>query len=410
MVYLLLIFCTLAALACDIYIYRRVTSRHKLPRGLKILYIAVAFLVDTMAVVALLRMRTLETVTPGMMRAIMWAIGIFVLQFVPKLVYTVVSLPDYLVGMLRRKPFHIFSWLGVALAVPVAVLILHGLTAGRSQFRVEEVELTFEELPPSFDGLRVVQFSDLHIGTLTGRDRFITELRDRINGLDPDIVIQSGDIVNSQAHELDEYALSVLGGIRARYGVFSVLGNHDLGIYVRDAVKYPPAENIRMLEERHRDLDWTLLRNSSVCIGNGTDTITVSGADYPYDPMLNSSHLSQLPGMDLDATYYGIADSTFNITIAHAPQMWNEILERGVADLTLAGHVHAMQMKFRIFGRTLSPAQWMYDRWSGLYEEDGRYLYINDGLGYVLYPMRIGAKPELTLFVLRSASTKTEPR
>ena len=104
----------------------------------------------------------------------------------------------------------------------------------------------------------------------------------------------------------------------------------------------------------------------------------------------------------MTATYRHVSDSTFNITISHTPQNWDEIRAAGKADLTLSGHVHAMQMKIHLGGKTWSPARWMYPRWSGLYTEDGKYLYINDGMGYVMYPMRIGAYPEITLITLRS--------
>lgn len=410
MVLILIVFSTVAAILADLYIYRRVTARHRLPRGIKILYILIALAIDCMALFALLKLRNAESVSDAEFRKLMWAIALFFLNFFPKLLYSAVSLFDYPLGWMRKKTSHVFSRTGVVLAVVLAANMLYGMTLGRSTLRVETVELEFESLPASFDGLRVVQFSDLHVATLVNRDKFVGRVVDAVNDLSPDIVIQSGDIVNTRADELDETALRILGGIRATYGVYGVLGNHDLGIYVRDAERYPPGDNVARLGELQESIGWHMLRDETAYISNGTDTISVTGVDYPYDPSLNSSHVTTLAGCDVDKAYAGLADSVFNITISHAPQTWNEILARGKASLTVAGHVHAMQIKvpFGDKGRGWSPAKWVYDRWSGLYEQDGRYLYINDGLGYVMFPMRIGTKPELTLFILRSADKTTQ--
>ncbi len=117
--------------------------------------------------------------------------------------------------------------------------------------------------------------------------------------------------------------------------------------------------------------------------------------------MAKERHSSHIPAVGLDEIYASVPDSLFDITIAHIPQLWTPILEKRSADLTLSGHVHAMQMKFPAGERGVSPARLLYPRWSGLYEEDGRALYINDGIGCVLYPMRLGARPEITLVTLK---------
>ena len=104
---------------------------------------------------------------------------------------------------------------------------------------------------------------------------------------------------------------------------------------------------------------------------------------------------------DLSGAYRGVPDSLYNITAVHIPQLWGQIADAGYGDLTLAGHVHSMQIKLRLFGRAFSPAQLLYTRWSGRYDEGGRTLYINDGTGYVVFPMRLGAYPEITLITLR---------
>lgn len=404
MIYLMILLCTVAAVVCDWYIYRRMTARHRLPRAVKILYIAFAFLIDLLVVFSILRMRSLESMTPTMTHAVMWANAIFFLNLIPKLIYTLVSSLDYLRGLFTRRRSRIFGWIGLLVALPVALAMLHGMTLGRSQLRYEQVtyDNTFAKLPRSFDDLKVIVISDMHIGTLINRDRFLERLRDRINGENADIVIHAGDLVNSQACELDPAAIEILRGIRARYGVYAVLGNHDLGIYVRDAEKYPPALTRAELERKHEELGWKLLRNETEYISNGRDSIAITGVDFPYDPSLNSNHVTSVTEVDLEAVYAAVPDSIFNITIAHTPNMWNGIRKIGKADLTVSGHVHSMQIKLQLGGFKWSPAQWVYEHWSGAYMEDGQALYVNDGLGYVMYPMRIGTKPEITGFVFRN--------
>ena len=121
-----------------------------------------------------------------------------------------------------------------------------------------------------------------------------------------------------------------------------------------------------------------------------------------FDPALrHKRHDPDLPPADLSGAYRGVPDSLYNITAVHIPQLWGQIADAGYGALTLAGHVHSMQMKLRLFGRAFSPAQLLYTRWSGRYDEGGRTLYINDGTGYVVFPMRLGAYPEITLITLR---------
>ena len=132
----------------------------------------------------------------------------------------------------------------------------------------------------------------------------------------------------------------------------------------------------------------------------GGDSISLTGLSF--DPALrHMRHDPDLPPADLSGAYRGVPDSLYNITAVHIPQLWGQIADAGYGDLTLAGHVHSMQMKLRLFGRAFSPAQLLYTRWSGRYDEGGRTLYINDGTGYVVFPMRLGAYPEITLITLR---------
>lgn len=294
-----------------------------------------------------------------------------------------------------------FSRVGALFAVGCAVWLVWGAAWGRQALRVNEVEIRTAALPAAFDGFRIVQFSDLHIGTLVRPEREMNRLVDTINALRPDLVVFSGDLVNVRSTELTSDVLAILGRLRAPYGVISTLGNHDVGLYIKDTVALPRAENNRQVIDRQRQIGWRMLLDSTLYLRRGSDSISVTGISF--DPTLQKfRHSFDLPEISLATAYEGMPEGMFNLTVSHLPQLWPNITALGRGNLTLAGHVHSMQIKGHLFGRAFSPAQLMYDRWSGRYDDAaGNTLYINDGIGYVGFPMRLGADPEITLFTLK---------
>lgn len=395
---------SILALVVDRYIYRRVIRRHNFGRVWNVGYVIYALIVDMSVLASLIAYKSAsakESVV--LMQFIMCMIFLFFLNIMPKLVYTFVSLFDYAVRAFTHRRSHLFGRIGTVLALVVAAVMLWGATVGRSSIEVRRVAISSDRLPRSFDGFRIVQFSDTHLGTMIGADAAMKRMVDTINSLNADMVVQSGDLVNITSTELTDHLASTLSKIESRYGVFSVLGNHDLGFYIPETSPVTPAQSVIELSLKQRAMGWNLLINESVHIHNETDSISVSGVNFPAEYKHNG-HDSGMSGVDLKQTYANVNDSTFNILVSHAPQLWNDILQRAGCDLMLAGHVHAMQMKFGIGGWLWSPAMLMYDRWSGLYHENGKHLYINDGMGYVMYPMRIGTRPEVTLIELRSTA------
>ncbi|MDE5851743.1 MAG: metallophosphoesterase, partial [Alistipes sp.] len=201
--------------------------------------------------------------------------------------------------------------------------------------------------------------------------------------------------------ELNDRIAAILRGLQAPFGVISVVGNHDAGVYIKDTVRQSPAESQREVIAWQQRLGWQVLQDTTVYFSRDGERISVSGISF--DPALRKKrHDAELPPAPLDVVYRDVPDSLFNLTAAHLPQLWPQIVESGYGDLTLSGHVHSMQMKIRLFGRAFSPARWLYERWSGLYSDGSHTLYINDGTGYVAYPMRLGAWPEITSITLRS--------
>ena len=331
--------------------------------------------------------------TTRMMSIGMWLFWIWLLLALPRLCY-------YLFRRLRLPR------VGVVLAVMIAGMLIWGATVGRNAVSVSRVEICSAKLPAAFDGFRIVQLSDMHIGTIVDPDRELQRIVDSVQSLRPDLIIFTGDLVNTRSSELDDRIARLLSGLQAPYGVASVIGNHDTGIYIRDTEHYPEAESLQAVIAWQRQLGWDVLEDTTRYLVRGGDSISLSGISF--DPELRQKrHDHHLPPARLAETYRDVPDSLFNITAVHLPQLWNQILETPYGDLTLAGHVHAMQIKLRLFGTAFSPARFLYTRWSGRYdsatvgESGNRTLYINDGTGYVLYPMRLGAWPEVTLITLR---------
>ncbi len=373
----------LGTVAADFLFYRRRMADAS-PRARRLFLIA-ALATDLLPVVPMFLLLLPREHATLWMAVAMWVFFVYLLTVLPRLAYYLFRLFG-----LRRTAF--------AVAAVVAGGLVWGATYGRTTYDVREVTLRCPRLPRGFDCLRIVQFSDLHVGTLVRRDAELRRLTERINALHPDLVVFSGDLVNLHYTELDSTVMRLLYAIEAPLGVWSNIGNHDTGVYVRDTVACPVAENIERLIARQVAMGWRVPDNETVLLRRGGDTITLTGISF--DPALREQRHDRTFDVDLSAAYAGAPSGAFNITLSHLPQLWEPITALGRGDLTLSGHVHAMQMALNLGCVRISPARLLYERWSGLYERDGRYLYINDGIGCVGYPMRLGAWPEITVITL----------
>jgi len=290
------------------------------------------------------------------------------------------------------------SWLSVAggfFAILTFLLIWWGALVGRYRIQVNEVEISVANLPDSFDGYKIVQFSDIHVGTFGSDTAFVKQLVDRINAENGDLIVFTGDIVNRKTDELLPF-VSVFSELEAPDGVISILGNHDYGDYSDWPDSVSKAENMSMLYDLNKKMGWNLLSNSHEYIYNGTDSIAIIGVENVGDPPF------KIYG-SLKNSYPDLHDSVVKILLTHNPAHWSQEVDgsdKNIA-LTLSGHTHAMQME--LFG--VSPAVFRYKTWGGLYnDENNRHqLYVNIGTGTVGLPMRLGATPEITVFTLRKA-------
>lgn len=384
----IVLFLIAAAMAVDFAAYRRLIAPAVKSAACGYAALAAMWFTDLLPLMMSAALASLRDNDTPVMKAAMWTMFAFVVLVPPRTILLAVFLSSRRPGVRAA---------GAAAAAAVAAVFVYSACGWRDMLTVRRVEIRSERLPEAFDGYRIVQFSDLHIGSLVHPLSEMQRLVDTINDLRPDLVVFTGDLVNIRYTELDDAAMRLLGGIGAP--VLSVTGNHDTGVYIKDSVSIPKDENLRLLLERQRRMGWTVLDNETAYIRRGGDSIAVTGLSFDIS-LRNVQHSGGTPDVDIRPAYEGLPAGIFDITLAHIPQMWEIVTQLGTGDLTLSGHVHSMQSKVRLFGRQYSPARLMYRRWSGLYEENGRYLYINDGIGYVGVPMRIGAKPEITLFTL----------
>ncbi len=382
MLFTLTLILTLAAFAAD-WIHLRRQRRRGTP-ALRSFFVWV-LITDALPLISAIVGWISRDNGPGLMNLYMRLFWAWIVTVLPRLLYYV---------------FHFFRLprTGLLLAALFTLYLLWGTTFGRTRIHVSRVEICSDRIPAAFDGFRVVQFSDAHVGALVRPERELTRLADTINALRPDAVFFTGDLVNIRSAELDDRTMALLQRIEAP--VWSVLGNHDVGSYIRDSIRYPAAAEARKVVERQRAMGWCVLEDTTVYLRRGADSLALTGISF--DPVLRERrHDRHLPADNLPTIYAGVPDSLYNITLAHIPQLWEQITALGYGDLTLSGHVHSMQMKIRPWGRGWSPAVWLYEHWSGRYDNGRHTLYINDGTGYVAYPMRLGAWPEVTLFTLK---------
>lgn len=308
----------------------------------------------------------------------------------PKTVFTICSLAGLLAHTLvRRCPTRPFTALGMCIATVCLAGTIYGSFWGIKRFEVKQIEYASTDIPEGFDGYRIVQLSDIHIGSWQGNSPSIQKLADTVNGQQANLIVFTGDLVNQQSHELDDFR-DILSGLHAPDGVYSILGNHDYGTYYRWDNPAEEQENLQRLIAQEEAMGWKMLNNSHKIIRHRGDSIALIGVENDGEPPFQ-----QLA--DLPKAMRG-TEGMFQILLSHNPTHWRrEVLPATDISLTLAGHTHAMQCI--LFGH--SPAELKYPEWGGMYREGDQALYVNIGIGYVGLPFRFGAWPEITVITLR---------
>ena len=356
----------------DWYIYRRYVSRWK-QVWMRRLY----WLPSTLLLIGMFITFGTYEPRPEAMNRLSLLLIVFLCINVPKAIFALLS-------PLCK------SHIGLAIALFTMAYLVFGATEGKQHFQVKEVTIESEALPHGFDGYRIIQLSDIHTGSWGNDTAPMLKAVNIINRLQPDLIVFTGDLVNNLASELDAF-IPVFSQLKAKHGVYSVLGNHDYSTYIKWDTPQQQEAQLDSLKAKQARMGWTLLNNRHVKLHQQNDSIALIGVENSgRPPFPDHARLSE--------AMTGTA-GMFQILLSHDPSHWRrEVLPKTDIQLMLAGHTHAMQT--RIFGFT--PAQFVYPENDGLYQEGEQMLYVNIGLGHLLYPMRLGAWPEITLLTLKA--------
>lgn len=339
----------------------------------------------------------------------MWGLYSYLSIYVPKIIFVIFSLIGGIPGIWKGHTLQTGKWIGIPIGIILFCMMWYGALVTRKQIEVTEVTITSSKLPEGFEGYSIIQISDLHLGTWGEDTKFVERLTDTVNSLKPDLILFTGDIVNRDTREMQPF-LKILSTMRAKDGIYSVLGNHDYGDYVEWPSAEEKAENLQLLKNWQRQIGWRLLNNESVNITSGNDTIRLIGVEnWGEPPFRQYGHLTDAYPLTSDSIR-NLKDSNFKILMTHNPEHWlREVTKISNIDLSLSGHTHAMQFEIKAGKWKWSPSKWRYPAWGGLYERsysDGEpmYLYVNVGAGEVGMPFRIGAVPEITVITLHSGN------
>jgi predicted MPP superfamily phosphohydrolase len=265
-----------------------------------------------------------------------------------------------------------------------------GIVYGRWNWKVHRIELEFPHLPQDFHEIKMVQISDVHIGSFFDNHVKVKKAIRKINELEADYIFFTGDLVNNTADEINGWE-SVFLDIQAKKGKFSILGNHDYGDYVKWKSKEDKTNNLAKLINSHRTIGFTPLLNESVELTKGFWLIGVE--NWGKAPFRQSGKLNE--------ALMNVPENHFKLLLSHDPSHFDEEVVKTNIELTLSGHTHGMQFGIERFGLKWSPVSWRYKKWAGLYKEGNQYLYVNRGFGYIGFPGRVGIYPEITEIILR---------
>jgi len=299
----------------------------------------------------------------------------------------------------RRK---FLSQVGIILATAPFISVIFGMHKGRFNFFTRHQRLSFPNLPSAFDGFKIIHISDIHLGSFASNYHKLEGIIDIINDEHADVIFFTGDLVNNFKEETYGWE-KVFNQLNAKYGKFSILGNHDYGDYTDWESPELKKENFDGIVDAHYKFGFKLLRDQSIAIEKEGEEIAVTGVEnWGHDPFPRYG--------DLNKAMVGTEGFPFKILLSHDPDHWDaEVTGKTSFDLTLAGHTHGMQFGIDWGGFKWSPAKYKFKRWDGLYQQNNQFMYVNRGLGFLGMPARIGMPPEITVIQLSKGSVNTEP-
>lgn len=346
----------------------------------------------------------------GQTKQTLFTMGLMLLIYLPKIVMTLVLLGEdvyralagsinFFTSAEKSDFFHsrrkFVSQVGLGLAAVPFFSLLYGMNWGKYNFKVVKQRIFFPDLPVAFDGFTITQISDIHSGSFDNREK-IEYAIELINQQEADMIVFTGDIVNTHADEMYPW-IDTFKRIKSyQYGKYSILGNHDYGEYVSWPSQEAKDRNFRAIKNLHGAIGFDLMLNEHRFIEKDGQRMALVGVE-------NWGRNFKQAG-DLKQAAAGINQKDFKILLSHDPSHWEYEVKNHEKNfqLTLSGHTHGMQFGIEIPGYfKWSLAQYIYKQWAGLYEEFGRFVYVNRGFGFHAYPGRVGIMPEITVIQLK---------
>ena len=393
---------TLIIILIDLYTYkylknslRRIKSK-KISISLKFIFWAISLLIIVLFIIASSSIS--KASSPETYSRITLLIAAFSILYIPKIIFCIFQFIEDLINLIirlfKKKCFiHFVTKIGLFLSVIFFLSIIYGITIGRYNYKINKLDLKFENLPQSFNGIKIVQISDFHIGSYNKDYEEFEKIVRLINEQNPDLLFFTGDMVNNFADELNGY-IPILQKLHATIGKYSILGNHDYGDYSSWINQQEKKKNLEDIKQAQIDAGFELLLNSSIKIKRDSDEIAIIGTENWSLPPFHQYG-------DLKKSMANVDTNSFKILLTHDPTYWDStVVKKTNIDLTFAGHTHGMQFGINIFGIHWSPSKYVYKQWGGLYEINNQYLYVNTGIGVIGIPGRIGMPPEITVVTL----------
>jgi predicted MPP superfamily phosphohydrolase len=401
---LIIAFFALFMVGMDFYALRGIQHLFSPGRNGNLIFFYVYWGITLLIFLALIRamMQFQHLRDPSLFFGVMLIFGIFLMLYLPKLLFNLSQLLGdismAIASLFGKEPANLRSWFlipGMALGLLVLFSFGWGMARGRTHLKVYRESVPISGLPKSFDGLRVVQLSDIHLAGFYKHPGYIIKVVDRVNQLKPDLILFTGDMVHNFAEEMDPF-VEILNELHAPLGKYAVLGNHDYGAYFQWKSEEEESANLELVKAGIRACGFDLLLNEHRILLRNGDSLHIIGVENwgkPPFPQIG----------DLSRAMEGTDPSLTRILLSHDPSHWDlQVRGKEKIELTLAGHTHAMQFGIEIGNFKWSPSKWTYKHWAGLYMENDQHLYVNRGLGYTGFPGRVGIRPEITLLTLQS--------
>lgn len=313
------------------------------------------------------------------------------------------KIPVFIAGIIsifiKKSKTLIFA--ALIIASGFGFVMIYGLIFGNKQVQVSKIDIEYSTLPAEFNGFKIAHISDIHLGSFRKTNTVLKKAAIRMEKVKPDLIIFTGDLVNSFAHETDGWE-TVFNKISSIAESYSILGNHDYGNYTRWENDDAKTDNLNEIISSHQRFGFQILRNQNTVIKSGNDSIFLMGVENwghaPFPQYANWEKASE-----------GIPDNAFTILMSHDPALWeSQIKGKKNINLTLSGHTHGLQWGVKLAGITFSLSYFTRKNWNGVYRHENSFLNVNTGLGTVGIPWRIDMPAEISVITLKRGKVDRE--